>query len=191
MALSIGTNCGFVTVAPTADPAGGQFETRTIDGNALCCRFTAPATAVRITEMGWWTRTATEESNFELGVYDDDGAVVPNEAGTRLHASATNAKGTGAGWKVRSGLDWAVTGGLDYWFAAQCDDTTTTTSIDGANAGGAGYDSVFGATLPDPFGGGALLDADGILAIYAVWEAAAGGGGGFRSRIAGGLVVSD
>src|SRR3990167_1833720 len=101
MALVIGTNCGFVTAAPTADPAGATGVG--FDVQAIACRFTSPAGAVRIVEMGWYAGVATEEANFEVGVFAADGAVVPGEAGTRIHLNATNAKGTTEGGKVVTG----------------------------------------------------------------------------------------
>lgn len=169
MALVIGTNCGFVTVAPTTDPAGTQL---TFDNLAGACKFTSPAGAATITEMGFYVDGATEEANFEMAVYAADGAVVPGEAGTRLHHSATNAKGTTAGWKTVTGLSWAISGSTDYWLAVQLDNTATATPIDTATSGGAGYDTLFVSALPNPFGGGALADADGILAVYAVYTVA-------------------
>ena len=51
MALTLGTNCGFVTVAPTANPNGNQ--TQTVDNLAWAHAHTAPATGT-VTEVGWW-----------------------------------------------------------------------------------------------------------------------------------------
>jgi hypothetical protein len=170
MALTIGTNCGFVTVAPTADPV---VTSRIVDTYALISKFTSPAGAVKITEIGWWCSAATEESNWEGGLYSANGAVVPGEAGTRLYVSATNAKGTTDGWK-KATVDWDISGSTDYWFGVQVDDTTTQTNIDYLTSGGAGYDQISSAALPDPFGGGAIYDVDGYLAIYAVYETSTG-----------------
>ncbi len=174
MALVLGTNCGFVTTAPTADPVGetvGQ-----MDNSSRVIKDTSPSTAVKITEIGWWCNDATEESNFEVGLYAADGTVVPGEAGTRLFVSATNAKGTTAGWKVVSGLNWTISSSTAYWLAVQLDDTVTLTRTDIATTGGVGYDfRSVQTTLNDPYGGGALGDVDGLAATYAVWEAAGGG----------------
>lgn len=171
MTVVLGTNAGFVTVAPTTDPASAQ--TVTIDTTARVVKDTSPSTAVKITEVGWWCDNATEESNFEVGLYAADGAVVPGEAGTRLFVSATNAKGTTSGWKVVSSLNWTISGSTAYWIGVQVDDTATATITDNRTSAGSGYDSLASqTTLPNPFGGGAILDIDGILAFYAVWEAA-------------------
>ena len=176
MALVLGTNVGFVTVAPTADPAGSSSN---IDNRAWITRDVSPATAIKIIEMGWYdsSSSGTEESNFEVGLYADDGAVVPGEAGTLLEVSRTNAKGTGAGWHSVTGLDWAINSSTDYWFGVQVDNTATATKIDFASSGGSGADvGNSQSTLADPFGQGALgWGGIGMSSIYVVWEAAAAG----------------
>lgn len=170
MALVLGTNSGFVTVAPTTDPAGSN---GTIVSAARVTKDTSPSTAVKITEIGWWCDTASNAANFEVGLYAADGVSLPGEAGTRLFVSATNAKGTTAGWKVVTGLNWTISPSTDYWIGVQLD-TTTATNINIATSGGLGYDTITSVTtLPDPFGGGGTLtDVDGMLAFYAVWQAA-------------------
>ncbi len=169
MAVALGTNSGFVTVSPTADPGGSgtQLETRTktmVD--------TSPVTAARITQVGWWCGEATDEANFEIGVYSADGAVVPGEAGTLLHVSRTNAKGTTSGWKKVT-VDWAISGNTNYWLAVQLDTVAQPTRIDLATTGGNGYDSLTSqTTLNDPLGGGALSQSAGMMSAYMLWEAA-------------------
>jgi hypothetical protein len=51
MALTLGTNCGFVLAAPTADPGG---DASVIDNAAWAMKVVAPAGAVKVTEIGWW-----------------------------------------------------------------------------------------------------------------------------------------
>lgn len=171
MAVTIGTNAGFVTVAPTADPAGNNGS---MDNGARVTKDTSPATAAKVTEIGWWCDNATEAANFEVGIYAADGAVVPGEAGTLLHVSRTNAKGTTSGWKRVTGLDWAISPNTVYWIGVQLDNTATLTNNNNALTGGQGHDNLSGATtLPDPFGGGAF-PADVTGAYYAVWEESSG-----------------
>lgn len=171
MAVVLGTSSGFVTVAPTTNPDGGS--TSQIDTRAWVTKDVSPATAARITEVGWYCEAATEEANFEIGLYAADGAVVPGEAGTLLEVSRTNAKGTTAGWKVVTGLNWTISSSTSYWLGLQLDDTATNTFWRGEATGGLGTDGLTSqTTLPDPFGGGALVDVDAMIAIYAVWEAA-------------------
>jgi len=169
MALALGTNCGFVKMAPTADPSGSAF---TIDDVASVTKHTSPTNATKIVEVGWWCDTATEEANFEVGLYAANGAVVPGEAGTLLHVSRTNAKGTTSGWK-RVAVDWPITPNTVYWIGLQVDNTASPTSSDWSNINGAGIDNLGSGktTLPDPCGGGALIDADAMDAFYAVYTA--------------------
>lgn len=171
MALTLHTNCGFVSEAPVADPAGTNVS---FDTRALVAKDTAPVGATSITEIGWYCDNATEEANFEIALYDSDGAVVPGEAGTRLYVDTINAKGTSAGWIKVTGLAWDITAEHVYWIGIAIADTATTSNGNYATSGGAGYDYIASVTLPNPFGGGALSDADGLLGIYAVY--AAGGG---------------
>ena len=169
MALVLGTNSGFVTTAPTSDPDG---PATFIDDKAIVTADTSPSGAVKIVEIGWWCNSATEESNFEVGLYAADGAVVPDEAGTLLEVSRTHAKGTGAGWKVVSGLDWNISASTDYWLGVQLDDTATGTTTDGGGSGGMGRDDLISqSTLPDPFNGGTFTATE-LTAIYAVTEEA-------------------
>ena len=170
MALVLGTNCGFVTVAPTEDPNGGTFVNG--DNAGMTFLVTSPATAIKITEIGWYCDNATEAANFRAGLYDDDGAVVPGEAGTRIYLSSDVAKGTDAGWK-RATVDWIISPSTVYWLAIGLDDTATATKIDRESSGGPGVDVQFEKnTLPNPFGGGSVFDSDGLIAIYAIYEAA-------------------
>ncbi len=170
MGVVLGTNAGFVTEAPSANPNGlnttGQSRT-------LVVKDTSPATAAKITEIGWYCDNATEEANFEVGLYAANGDVVPGEAGTLLEFERTNAKGTDAGWKVVS-VDWEIDAETDYWIGVQLDSTPSTTYNNYVGAGAAGRDYVTNqTTLTNPLDGGAIADPDGAFAIYAVWEAAA------------------
>jgi len=171
MAVVLGTNSGFVSVAPVDDPAGLNQEA---DNKAHVTKHTSPATSNKITEMGWYCDNATEEANFEVGLYAADGAVVPGEAGTRLYVSAVNAKSTTLGWK-RVTVDWDIDPATIYWLGLQVDDSTTTTNINYGSVTGNGRDSRTLASLPDPFDGGALIDAVGMVTIYALWESASTG----------------
>lgn len=170
MALSLGTNAGFVSVAPTTDPSGDGVVTATSRGNVT--KDTSPSNAGKIIEVGWWCDNATTAADFEVGLYAADGGTVPGEAGTRLFVSTGHAKGTTSGWKTVT-VDWTISGNTPYWLGVALGSTSPNTDIDRQSSGGAGYDNrTSTSTLPDPFGGGALSDADGIAAIYAVWQAA-------------------
>lgn len=125
MALVLGTNCGFVTSAPTEDPNGGG--TAAADNNSIAQKFTT-TDAITITEIGWWCDNATEAANFEVGIYSHNGGT--DRPKTLLYSSKTNAKGTGAGWKVDDGLSFDLDASTTYWIAIQCDNTQTQTNID-------------------------------------------------------------
>jgi len=170
MALTLGTNCGFVTASPTVDPAGASLN---CDYRCFAMRDTTPATAVKIVEIGWWCNTATEEVNYEVGIYSDNSADEPNLLQDGV--SRTNAKGTTAGWKKVTGLDIAVSSSTAYWIAVQLDNTATTTYVDSSANGFSGRSIKVGATLPADWETG-TNDTDGVYCIYAVWEAAGAAG---------------
>jgi hypothetical protein len=180
MAVAKGTNAGFVSAAPSADPSGG--DNWTVDNAAIAYFDTSPATAATITEVGWYAAAATQAANFEVGLYAADGATVPGEAGTLLHVSRTNAKGTTEGWKKVTGLSWSISASTDYWIAVQCDNTATATPTDRDADVSTGFDSITGeSTLADPFGGGAIGRGNNAIAIYALWAPAVAGNAGIMT----------
>jgi hypothetical protein len=185
MALTIGTNCGFVLLAPgdTDDPGASSY---TCDNYINVYKDSLPAGATTITEVGWWCDSGADEANYEVGLYDNDGA--SGEAGTLLFSDTTNAKGTTTGRWIKATVSWNVTdyAGTDLWIAFQLDNTGNATKSDYANSGGAGFDQVTGSELPSPLGGGALTDDNGILAIYALYTTA----GGTTYTASGGLTQS-
>ncbi|KKK72695.1 hypothetical protein LCGC14_2901290, partial [marine sediment metagenome] len=96
MALTPGTNCGFVTTAPSTDPGGASAQQG--DDRTWGIKHTTPASINTVTEIGWWS-SASEEANFEVAIYTDDGGGVGSHPENIVGISRTNAKGTGAGWK--------------------------------------------------------------------------------------------
>ena len=159
MALALGTNSGFVTVAPTADPAGTG---ATIDGNCVVTKHTSPANALKITSIGWYRASGTNTANWEIALFSDALGVPV----TRLFVDATNSTSSN-GW-LTTAVDWDILPSTDYWLALQMDAHSGSSSVDSAASGGAGSD-VFGAsTIATPYAGGAVADADGVYAIYAL-----------------------
>lgn len=164
MALVLGESSGFVTVAPTADPTGSN---TTIDGSSCVTKDTSPAGAVKITEIGWYRGSGTNGANFEVALYAADGATVPGEAGTRLFVSNTNSS-TSGGW-ITVAVDWAISASTAYWLGFQMDAHTGNSTIDTATTGGSGSDLLASqTTLNNPYGGGAIAQAAGMYAIYAL-----------------------
>jgi len=112
MALVIGTNCGFVTVAPTTNPDVGGLP---IDYYARATKFTSPVGEQTITEMGWFLNGNPGDpgEEWQLGIYNDNGG----KPGTLL-ASATGIIGVAATWQVASSFEYVVASETDYWLAA-------------------------------------------------------------------------
>lgn len=168
MALVKGTNCGFVTAAPTGDPAESA---STVDNAAQALKDTAPVGAEKVTEIGWYCGNATQEANFEVGIYEHNAGDDNPEA--LVAKEATNAKGTGIGWKKATSLNIAITAGQVYWLAVQLDNTATATMLDSKVDGGQKID-VKGSqvTLTDPWGvSGATYGQ--LISVYAVYESQA------------------
>ena len=164
MAIVIGTNAGFVTSTPTSDPAGSNWA---LDTDMIALKVTSPATATKITEIGFWCDTASEAANFEVGLYSDDSTSFPN---TRLYVDSTNAKGTTSGWKSVS-VDWAIDSSTIYWIAVQLDNTSTTTYtnfVSGTRF--AKTDNVY--SLPSSWSDDNSYAA--TVTVYAKWEASGG-----------------
>lgn len=167
MALVLGTNCGFVTTAPTADPDG--YLSDIIDTRTLGLKLTSPGSNAIITEMGWYTPSSTSDVNFEMGIYSyDDINDLPLNL---LGVSRTNSKGTGPGWKVTTGLSIPINANTVYYLATYVENTTPSTNIDfSVQDGTAKFEYMFGqTTLPDEW-----VDANEYgsynIAAYAVYE---------------------
>jgi hypothetical protein len=171
MAIALGTNSGFVTTAPTDDPAGTL--TYTIDGARVYTKHTSPSNAVKITQMGWYRASGTNAANWEIGLYADSSGV----PGARLFVDNTNSNAA-SGWLTTT-VDWTISASTDYWLAVQMDAHTGSSTIDRETTGGNGTDQLGGGTettLPDPANMGAVSEPTGMLAIYALVETSATGG---------------
>lgn len=161
MAVVLGTSSGFVTVAPTDDPAGTL--PNTIDGPAMVTKHTSPAGATLITEVGWWRDSGTNAANWEIGLYSEAAGV----ADALLYVEPTNST-TATEWQ-RVSVSWAISPNTNYWLGLQMDAHTGSSTVDTEASGGAGRDVKAGqTTLTDPFAGGAVTAATGMAAIYAL-----------------------
>jgi len=166
MALTVGTNCGFITVSPTDDPAGMTWQLDTVTG---ATRDVVPAGKNAITEVGWYCDNATQEANFEIGLYSHDSD--NNKPDTLLFSTTTNAKGTGAGWK-KVEVSWSVTPEETYWIVVQLDDTATTTNTNLAGSNAAYWYANISptSTLPSPWGAGNAGQQNYSYGVYALVE---------------------
>ena len=165
MALVKGTNCGFVTVAPTADPAGSLL---TVDSYASAFRDTSPSDASSISEIGWWCDEQSNASNGEVGLYNHDAG--NNRPGDLLFSTTFVKAENFQGWLTTT-VDWAIDPDTIYWIAVQVDDTVTATRSNYAVDAGEHWQYKSGATLPDPFGVPAEGDQTLLSAYYAVYSA--------------------
>lgn len=160
MALALGTNSGFVTAAPTEDPAG---TATTIDGSSVVTKHTSPANAVKITSIGWYRAAGTNTANWEIALYANTSDI----AAARLAVDATNSTSAN-GW-VTTVVDWTISPSTAYWLGLQMDAHSGSSSVDRADSGGVGSDVLTSqTTLNDPYGGGTVADSDGMYAIYAL-----------------------
>jgi len=170
MALVSGTNCGFVTEAPTADPDGSG--TSTADNVIQAFEYISPEGAGKITEIGVYLSPDTEASTIELGVYDKNPA---KNLPLNLLGKNNIAKGTTAGWKSVA-VDIDISPETSYWLGVSMENTATATLIDkdsGTCRRAYGGD---GTTLPDPEWTDTSSASIGyIYSIYAVYEAAPAG----------------
>ena len=164
----LGTNVGFLEESPTGDT---QDSSTNVDDYSYAIRDTSPATAITITEVGFYAASATQEANFEVGLYNDG---VNNEPEDRIYVDDTNAKGTEQGWKKVT-VDWEISPDTVYWIAVQVDDTATPTNIDYDLTNGAGLarGPLHTLTLGSDWGTSSWKDTDGLVGIYAVWEGGA------------------
>lgn len=164
MSLTLNTNCGFVTSAPSADPSGSTAII--IDTRSRIIQDTTPAGATQITEIGWWCDNATQAADFDVGIYSDSAG----SADSLIHVSRDNAKGTSSGWKKVTGLEYSISAETTYWIGVQLDDTSTQTNIDYNSSGltkTAYMSSQSSLTSSWSSGGG---DPSSLVAIYAVVE---------------------
>ena len=183
MALVLGTNCGFVTVAPSADPDGSV--TIIIDRESNALEHTSPAGNNQVTEIGWYAQNATEAANFEVGIYTDNDTDSEPEAVVGS-LNRTNAKGTTAGWKVVTGLSIPLDASTKYWIAFQLDNTTTASRTDNNNSGGQGQVvKASQTTLPSPWGASFMKNANAKISIYAKVEEVAPGGPNPKVKVSG------
>ena len=163
MTVVIGTNAGFVTTAPTADPEGNNTS---LGGRAQALKVVAPDN-ITIKEIGVWVDNATNEADMELGIYNHDSG--DDEPGT-LVTSELFSKGTTAGWKKVVGLNIELSSGVTYWIAAQMDYPGAVTYQNySADTGERRAYKLSQTTLTDPWGDSQSNLDNYNYSIYAVY----------------------
>ncbi len=163
MAVVLGTNAGFVTVAPSTAPIGLNFTT---DGYARCTKHVCPAETT-VTEIGWYTVGGHTAGAFKVGIYSHDSG--SDTADALLFSQSGGTTSGVPGWQVISGLDWELTEGVTYWVAITVLAVSGSTTLDYSNnAGRSGTVVPAFGDFPDPFSSGS--DTTQALAIYALVE---------------------
>lgn len=165
MAITKGTNAGFVSAAPSADPdgTGGVIKVR-------ANKDTSPTGSYKVTEIGWYQSLATCESEaYEMAIYSHDAVNdKPNAAIGSISTGQTT--GTTAGWKKYTGLSISLTSATSYWIALGCAWTGTYPRMDYVTGyAGVRYATNAESTLSDPFGTCTGVD-ETYIAIYALYE---------------------
>lgn len=191
MAIVIGTNAGFVTVAPTADP--GNTASRVIDDRSTGFKDTSPSGSNRVTEVGVWLELDGDNNvGCEIGLYSDAGAGEP-EARLFVETGLNTGSAGNNRWLKFTGLDWELSASTVYWLAIQVDASVTDTAVGNETSGGSGFASLNSqSALPADWGSSAATDADGLIAIYALVEEVeeeASATGGATARKYGGAVA--
>jgi hypothetical protein len=169
MAVVLGTNCGFVTAAPTADPGGFAYS---FTGYAWTQPVTAPEGIVAVREMGLWV-SDVNGGNFDVGIYsNNEGFDTPNAL---IHVVRDVPASAGYNfWAVAGGLWWAgLVPGTKYHLGMQRHGTAF------SDYSGAGtptkYTSYLASEeLPSPFLNGGTSNGT-VIALYAVYTTAAAG----------------
>ena len=173
MALVIGTNCGFVTVAPIGDPLGYSFSYRVTSNNGGECYAmkVVIADAITVTEIGWYEGFSFGYSGAltaRWGIYSHDAG---NDRQDALISEEVGTVTRGTGWHVKAFSKDLAAG--TYWLAAQVDywvPENTTLFVDRENGTGEKVDRLAPdqTELPDPWG---VSDDtyDSSLAIYALY----------------------
>ena len=166
-ALVIGTNCVFVTVAPSGDPGAG--DNGSFDSYAIAGMFTAPADGT-VTQIGLWVDSGNEESQYNFAIYTDDSSKPDVVVGSIDVASKPGTQGV---WHTSGVMSASVTGTVVYHIAVQLDNTSTPTDIDYTTDAGEteNYKGSGATELTDPWGSssGSL---GRLLAIYALYTPA-------------------
>jgi hypothetical protein len=167
MALTLGTNCGFVSSAPSTDPAGSSFN---IGGYAAAVKHVSPTGNYKVIEIGWYRNsTSGSARDMQVAIFtDSSGPSV--QVGSTSEASFTDS----IGWKKISSLNISLNSATNYWIAVQVDNDGG--YCDYASSGGSGFIKEGSGTLTDmPSSWGSVDEPTGKCAIYALVEEVATG----------------
>ena len=153
MTVVIGTSSGFVTTAPTSDPAGYAASNLTAFGGNDT---TTSLYAIKVTEMGFWCDNAISR-NFTVSIYSSDKS-------TRLYISGSGATTGSVGWQKITGLNFSLDASTQYWLRIDASGTVNTNY----NSSTSGKDFYYTAWT-------GVYGGDNCGAVYALYEEAAAG----------------
>lgn len=167
-ALVLGTNCGFVLSAPTADPEGIGLS---MSSRVVALRVTVPADADTITQVLWFLE-ASDDDTINMGLYTNDVGNENPEA--RIYIGTPFSKGTDAGWKSQN-VSWDVSiyQSQIMWIAGLNGTGVTDTNYT-ADEAGERWVRYSSSVLPNPWTD-TTANADSLLAICVVYTTADGG----------------
>lgn len=165
MAVVEGTNCGFLTTAPTTDP--GNPDSRTIKQVCNGAKFTAPANGT-ITEVGYWQEAGQVigPPNMDLGVFSDDGTgLSPDE---QLDSTGIISRPNFNNYWCSGAVSVPITSGTVYWIAVNVGNTLQpiTIGLDNSQNTYSYVEKNQNPPLPDPWGS-SDFDGVGLCCIYA------------------------
>lgn len=175
MAVTIGTNAGFVSSAPSANPGGLGYP---VNDDVVATKDTSPSGSNVVTQLGWYQSrgAGSDATSYNMGIYSHDAANNrPNVLITTQSSGASIIDDTEA-WYTYSGLNIAIVAATIYWIAFGIDWTGSNNNFDygAASSGAYAVKANVGPILPEPFGAPDASDTR-AAAIYALYEAAAGG----------------
>lgn len=170
MAVALGTNSGFVSAAPSADPATTDGQ---VGAYAIAQKDTSPAGTNKVTALGWYQANAgNSESDYSCGIYSHDAGNDRPNALIATQSSGQSVPVNTEEWLSYTGLNISLTASTTYWIAATAEDVASDCKTDYSTTGDMDYKSG-GPPLPSPWGSssGSL---DRVYSIYALYEAAVG-----------------
>ena len=116
MALVKGTNCGFITTSPSVDPDASAQGTQ--DGYQAASKFTSPAGNNKVTEIGWYQdSTSNDAAEYSCGIYSHDAG--DNEPNALIATQSTGQSTTANtdAWYKYTGLNISISESTTYWIA--------------------------------------------------------------------------
>jgi len=174
MALTKGTNCGFVSSAPSTDPNATLAPN---SGYTVALKDTSPAGTNNVTALGWYQSASNNNSDddYDLAVYSHD--ATNNRPNTIVGSKATGQATTAdtEGWYTYTGLSISIDASTTYWLAIGVESTGAYTGYDRQDSAGDKYDyKDTGDSMCPATWGTSNGTSERLLGVYALYAAASG-----------------